>query len=98
MRYLRAEVDELDRELLERLATNFDEVERDYTRALAGIEEVLIAVNVLILLLILFILKTTFRRQLMCNSTTSFAVVFRRARGRSGWRTRRRVAWRSCRR
>ena len=51
MSSLRAEVDDLDRELHERLATDFDEVERDYTRALAGIEEVLIAVNVLIFFL-----------------------------------------------
>ena len=60
MSSLRAEVEELNRELHERLATDFDEVERDYTRALAGIEEVLIAVNVLIpfssLQLILFVI------------------------------------------
>ena len=46
MSSLRAEVEALDRELHERLGADFEEVERDYTRALAGIEEVLIAANV----------------------------------------------------
>lgn len=46
MNALRAEVEKLARALIESLTTSSDEIERDYMRALAGIEDVLVAIKV----------------------------------------------------